>query len=100
MLENIMRLKAIIVILSILLSILAPVSFEVTITDNGKVSVIATHDVCHAKSPMSAAAPDISVIHENQCTLCGVDFAGFIKLSNSNSEYLLITFPKEQPPRL
>lgn len=99
MLKNTMRLKAIIVILSILLSILAPVSFEVTISDNGKVSVIASLDVCHAKSPMSSAAPDMPVINESQCILCEVDFASLIKLSSPNSEYFLITFQKERPPR-
>ncbi|MFN3480547.1 MAG: hypothetical protein ACK415_09185 [Thermodesulfovibrionales bacterium] len=95
-----MRLKAIIVILSILLSILVPVSFEVTIADNNKVSVIATLDVCHAKSPISASAQDIPLINEAQCALCEVDFTGYIKLSNPHSEYLIITFQKERPPRL
>ncbi len=95
-----MRLKAIILILSILLSILAPVSFEATVADNGNVSVIATLDVCHANSPMSITAGDMPVINESQYALCGVDFASFIKLSNHYSDYLLITSQIEQPPRL
>ncbi|HAK87793.1 MAG: hypothetical protein A2X55_10850 [Nitrospirae bacterium GWB2_47_37] len=99
MLKISMRLKAIIVILSILLSIFAPVSFEITFTDSGRVSVIATLDVCHAKSPMSPATPDMPVINESQCASCIIDFAGLIKLSNPHSRHFLITFQKEQPPR-
>lgn len=99
MLKNIMRVKAIIIIMSILLSILAPVPSEATITDDSKVLAIATLDVCHAKSPMSSASQDMPVINEGQCSLCAFDLVDFIKLSNPHSGYLIITFQKEHPPR-
>ena len=100
MLKINMRLKAIIVIISLALAIVAPLSFTINISDSGKVSVITTLDVCHAKGSMISAASDAPVIGESQCTVCGFYLAGFLKILNFHSKDIPVVFQKEQPPRL
>jgi hypothetical protein len=98
MLKNNMRLKAIILIVTLSLSIFAPVSFALNISDNGKISVITTLDVCHAKGSL-ASASDMPVINETQCSVCEFCSVAAHNISNFHFKDIPVIFQKERPPR-
>ncbi|BCB96547.1 hypothetical protein JZK55_14690 [Dissulfurispira thermophila] len=94
-----MRLKAIIIILSILISILSPICFKITFSSHENVSVIATLDVCHAKDSISAVSLDTPAINETQFTLYMLHSIASYDASRHLSKNILLVFQKEHPPR-
>ncbi len=93
-----MKLKATIILISLVMSILSPLSFGGYSLDN-QTPVIITLDVCRTTTPSLSVNAELPVIYESTCRLVHSEFAGFYDGSNPTFNPFLIAFQKDHPPR-
>jgi len=95
-----MRLKALIVLIALITSILTPVSFGVYSVDN-KTTVIVTLDLCSAAAGHAVSVnTESAVIYESPCRLVQLMFAGFYDSNEPAFNQFLLAFLREHPPRV
>jgi hypothetical protein len=94
-----MRWKAIIVLLTIALSIIVPPSLSVTIADGGH-SMIGTLDICHSATPALSSNGDMPCVNECQCNPVPLAQHKAFEIVNPPCKPLLIAFQDERPPKV
>lgn len=92
-----MRMKSIIILLSLLAAIFSPISINISLADNG--AYIVTLDVCHASGSSLSLDSHMPVIDEHPCKICPLEFVGFAGMSKQRSELDILSFQLERPPR-
>ena len=71
-----MRLKAIILVAALSLSIFSPVNLRVATSPEGQVEYFASLAVCDASGPFVLARGDTPSMHEALCFTAPLEFAG------------------------
>ena len=94
-----MRLKALIVLIALITSILTPLSIGVYSIDN-KTTVILTLDLCSAAGHTLSVNTENAVIYESPCRFIQLMFAGFYDSVDPAFNQFLLAFLSDHPPRL
>jgi|Deesub1362A_J573_1020465.scaffolds.fasta_scaffold21878_2 hypothetical protein len=94
-----MRLKALIVLIALITSILTPVSFGVYSIDN-QTTVIVTLDLCSAAGHSLSVNTESAVLYESPSRLVQLMFAGFYDSIDPAFNPFLLAFLSDHPPRV
>lgn len=95
---QIMKWQALIVLLAITLSIIAPPSLPF-LSDNGATEAIGALDVCHSATPALSASVDMPCVNEYPCCPLHLELYKISELVNPLLKLSAITFQDERPPK-
>jgi len=95
-----MKIRAFILTLFLIASILSPLSFHCDNSSNEKFPSIAAIDVCHGSAPSLSVNSETPVIYEYQSIQPSLWFTGLYESISPASNPFLIVFQKEKPPRV
>jgi len=93
-----MRMKAIIILLAIMLSIVLPPSLPYTISHEGQAS-IGILDVCHSTTPALSSNGDMPCINGCPCNPLPLALQDTMKIVPLLSKPFLISYQDERPPK-
>jgi hypothetical protein len=93
-----MRLKALIVLVTIAFSIVGPPSLSLTLSDGGH-ATIGTLDVCHSTTPALSSEGDMPCLNESPDYPFPLALSKASEIVNPLNKPLLIAFQDERPPQ-
>jgi hypothetical protein len=93
-----MKLKAVIILLALGLSIVLPPSLAL-MTDRGGQATIGTLDVCHAAAPALSSSGEMPCVIECTCHPLYLTLNTTAESINSPFKPLLFAFQDERPPK-
>jgi hypothetical protein len=94
-----MRWQAISLLLTIVVSIAAPPSLSLYVTDGGHV-MIGTFDVCHSTTPALSTRSSTPYVHEKSCCLSPPTLAAIADIEIAAVTPISISLPDEHPPKI
>ena len=95
-----MKLKAILILVSIVFSVFSPFTAHVPLSPPGQGKCFISLDVCHAMGSFVPANADVPSLPESPCGLSPDVFVELIETGSSS--FVLTSFSSqiEQPPRI
>ena len=91
-----MKLSVILLLVSLMLTLTAPCTFTISLSDN--VTVLVTHDVCNASHAAISANADTPAVQQSICTLVPVGPAGYIETDKRQAKAFIVVFNEDHPP--
>ena len=93
-----MKLKAVIVLLALGLSIALPPSLSLLTAHNGQAAIV-TLDVCHAATPALSSNGEMPCVNECTFDVLPLSRNMVAEISNSRCKPFFISFQDERPPK-
>ncbi len=94
-----MRLSGTLILLTILLSLLSPLTVHAAVSPDHSVTYLVTLDVCHAPGSPVSVNTDTPSLHESPGIPMPFAPLEFIEACKPVFVSFLFSFPIEQPPR-
>ncbi len=91
-----MKITAAILVAALLLSVTAPFSIHISVSQN--VPVLVSLDICSASVAVLSVNADTSLIQESSLKLVIPAFSGYISPSNPGYLSLMLASKQERPP--
>ena len=94
-----MRSSSIWIIVALVVSMLSPITAQVTISSHNQEKCIGSLDVCNTSGSFISAHSEIPFLHESPCTDCPLKFAGCLKPDNLSFSPSWYFVQLERPPK-
>ncbi len=94
-----MRVKALIVLIALISSIMTPVSFNVYSSKN-KTTIIVTLDVCNAAGHSVSVNSESAIVYELPCRFVQLMFNGFYEIIEPAFFQFILAFLSDHPPKV
>jgi hypothetical protein len=95
-----MKLKSLLVLIILIVSVATPFKLRISISQNSKVAFIFALNVCHASDASLSVNMDSPSLYECPCKLPLPQFDGFYEKSEPLMATYLTSFQKERPPEV
>jgi hypothetical protein len=92
-----MKIRSILILITLSLSIFSPLSVSITPSNNQ--SYILTLDVCHASGSAVSVSADIPALQESPHKLCPLGLCGYTRIIDPSCKLSLIASDLERPPK-
>jgi hypothetical protein len=95
-----MKLKSLLVLFILIVSIATPFKLQISTGQNSKVAFIFTLNVCHASDASLSVNTDSPSMYECPCKPPLPQFDGIYEKSEPSMVPILMVFHKERPPEV
>ena len=89
-----------ILLMALVCAILSPLTIQVTISPDSRVTYLVTPDVCHASSSPVSVNADMPFFCEGPADLVRLETVGPHQIYSQLSVPLSIPYPEERPPKV
>ncbi len=95
-----MKLRSILTLTALIVSILSPFAAHISISPTGQAKCYVSLDICDASGAFVSSDADTPSLHECACKPTPFESAGYIGTANSSFAPSLFSIQIERPPRV